>query len=84
MPAGILRGIEFAKRGAVLRVGDSIVLLSDGITDLGEDWLKGVLLSLNSDDVQFCADKIIESALAECNNEAIDDMSVIYATLETQ
>lgn len=82
MPAGILRGIEFAKRNAVLRIGDSIVLLSDGITDLGEEWLKGVLLSLNSVDVQFCADKILECALLECDNQAIDDMSVIYATLE--
>lgn len=84
MPAGILRGIEFAKRNAVLRVGDSIVLLSDGITDLGDEWLRGVLLSLNSNDAQFCADKILEAALVQCENQVVDDMSVIYATLDTQ
>lgn len=84
MPAGILRGIEFAKRNAVLRVGDSIVLLSDGITDLGDEWLRGVLLSLNSNDAQFCADKILEAALVQCENQIVDDMSVIYATLDTQ
>ncbi len=81
MPAGILRGIEFAKRNAVLKLNDSIVLLSDGITDLGEEWLRGVLKSLNSSDVQYCANTILKSAIEKSDNKPVDDMSVIYATL---
>lgn len=82
MPAGILRGIEFAKRTAVLGVDDSIILLSDGITDLGDEWLESVLYSLGDMECQASADYILASALEACDKDKIDDMSVIFARLE--
>lgn len=82
MPAGILRGIEFAKRTAVLSPENDIVLLSDGITDLGDVWLEDILLSLSGNDCQANADKILDSALEISIDDKIDDMSVIYARLE--
>ncbi len=82
MPAGILRGIEFAKRTAILGVSDSIVLMSDGITDLGEEWLYEQLSSLGDKPAQEAADCILKAALEHCDNKAVDDMSVIYARLE--
>lgn len=81
MPAGILRGIEFAKRTAVLSLGDSIIMMSDGITDLGEQWLKGVMSTMPYS-VQECADYILNCALKETKNKKRDDMSVIFAKLE--
>lgn len=81
MPVGILRGIEFAKRTAVLSVSDSIILMSDGITDLGDEWLNNLFTSLPYQP-QECADYILNSALEETNNKKRDDMSVIYARLE--
>ena len=81
MPAGILRGIEFAKRTAVLSPGDSIIMMSDGITDLGDRWLKGVLTSMPYD-VQEGADYILNCALEQTANIKRDDMSIIYARLE--
>ncbi len=63
MPAGILRGIEFAKRTAVLSHGDYIILVSDGITDCGTDWLSA-LPDLNEElSAQELADDILEKAL---------------------
>ncbi len=82
MPAGILRGIEFAKRTAVLRLDDYIVLMSDGITDLGDEWLKGILLSSNTLGAQECADFIIDEAIKHSDLNKLDDMSVICAKLE--
>lgn len=82
MPAGILRGIEFAKRTAVISPDDEIVLLSDGITDLGDEWLESVLFSLGDMEVQASADYILASALEERKGEKLDDMSVIFARME--
>lgn len=82
MPAGILRGIEFAKRTAVLSPNDEIVLLSDGITDLGDEWLESVLFSLGDMEAQASADYILASALEERSGEKMDDMSVIFARCE--
>lgn len=81
MPAGILRGIEFARRTAVLGIGDKIILMSDGITDLGDKWLMEIFSNLPSD-IQKCADYILECALKEAQGKKIDDMSVIIARLE--
>lgn len=82
MPAGILRGIEFAKRTAVLSLDDMVVLMSDGITDLGDDWVKNVVLESYYMDAQNAADYILASALEYTSGEKIDDMSVICARLE--
>jgi hypothetical protein len=82
MPAGILRGIEFAKRTAVLSPNDSIVMMSDGICDLGDQWLYEKFLQTENLDLQQTADFILESAMKEFENKKMDDMSVIYAKLE--
>lgn len=81
MPAGILRGIEFAKRTAVIGLEDAIVLMSDGITDLGDAWLKHTFSQMPYDS-QECADYILNSAIEYMDGEKMDDMSVIFARLE--
>lgn len=81
MPAGILRGIEFAKRTAVLGLGDSIILMSDGITDLGDRWLKDTLCTMPSG-VQEGANYILNCAKEEMSGKKADDMSIIFARLE--
>ncbi|WP_294836739.1 SpoIIE family protein phosphatase [uncultured Eubacterium sp.] len=81
MPAGILRGIEFAKRTAVLSLGDSIILMSDGITDLGERWLKDTISAMPNS-VQEGADYILSCAKEEMKDKKADDMSIIFARLE--
>ena len=82
MPAGILRGIEFARRTAVLSPGSCIAMMSDGITDLGEDWVRSTLEECSSSDAQKCADNMLNKALAETQSKKRDDMTVIFARLE--
>lgn len=82
MPAGILRGIEFAKRTAVLSLGDSILLMSDGITDMGDSWISKSLNTVAAETPQAIADYILNKAIEDCDKQKMDDMSVIYARLE--
>lgn len=80
MPAGILRGIEFAKRTTVLNVGDEIIMMSDGITDLGgilDEFIK-VNDKVTSNER---AQAILDFALEHGDSRHRDDMSVIVARL---
>ncbi len=82
MPAGILRGIEFARRTAVLRLDDTVVLMSDGITDIGDERLETLLKAANDFEPQYLAEYIVSKALEICDGNKIDDMSIITAKLE--
>ncbi len=82
MPAGILRGIEFAKRTAVLSRGDLIVMMSDGITELGGEWLSALLKGFEENTPQEIADSILKEALNVSEGQKEDDMSVIAARLK--
>ncbi len=80
MPAGILRGIEFAKRTTVLNVGDEIIMMSDGITDLGgilDEFIK-VNDKVTSNER---AQAILDFAMEHGDSRHRDDMSVIVARL---
>lgn len=81
MPAGILRGIEFAKRTTVLNVGDEIIMMSDGITDIGEELLDDFLKYDDSDGPSDRAQDILDFAVAHSDARHRDDMSVIVAKL---
>lgn len=81
MPAGILRGIEFAKRTTVLSRGDTIIMLSDGITDVGEEWVDTFIKYSDEMSEQELADSIISFAKKHTNDKYRDDMSVIVAKL---
>lgn len=81
MPAGILRGIEFAKRTAVLSENDLIVLTSDGIEENETNWLYAILTGLYEQPVQEIADTIMAEAQKLCEKGKEDDMSVIVARL---
>ena len=81
MPAGILRGIEFAKRTAVLGEGDLLLMVSDGITDPGGNWLAALLTGGEDMTAQETANAVLREALNIAKDMKEDDMSVIAAKL---
>ncbi len=81
MPAGILRGIEFAKRTTVLNVDDEIIMMSDGITDVGDEWLEAFLKFDESKSPDEKAKAILDFAVKNSSDRHRDDMSVIVAKL---
>ncbi len=82
MPAGILKGIDFAKRTAVLSPGDTVVLMSDGVCSDGDDWLDYYFEFSERMTPQQTAESIVSNALKRLGGERADDMSVIVARLE--
>ncbi len=81
MPAGILRGIEFAKRTTVLNVGDEVIMMSDGITDTDSDKLEEFLSIDEGLPPSEKAQSILDFAIECCGDGRRDDMSVIVARL---
>lgn len=81
MPAGILRGIEFAKRTTVLNFGDEIIMMSDGVTDLDSQMLDTFIKELDEDSPNDRAQAILDFAVQNSDKRHIDDMSVICARL---
>lgn len=81
MPAGILRGIEFAKRTTILSVGDEVIMMSDGITDISEEWLEGFLTLEQDESPNDKAKAILDFAVKNSNERHRDDMSVVVARL---
>ncbi|MCM1115370.1 MAG: SpoIIE family protein phosphatase [Clostridium sp.] len=81
MPAGILRGIEFAKRTTVLNVGDEIIMMSDGITDVDEAGLDHFIKLNDVDSPNGKAQAILDFAIKNGDRRHLDDMSVIVARL---
>ena len=63
MPAGILRGIEFAKRTTVLGVGDEIIMMSDGVTDLNENLLDEFIRNNDIENPNEKAQSILDFAV---------------------
>ena len=81
MPAGILRNIEFAKRTAALGDGDLVVMVSDGITEPGGEWLTAMLSGAEEMSADEIANEIIKTALNITRDMREDDMSVIAARI---
>ena len=83
LPAGILKQVTAEKSEMLLKDGDMIFMVTDGITDVlgGEertaDWLKGKLLALPLSNPEDAADYILGEAKKERKDGPKDDMTVL-------
>lgn len=81
LPAGILRQVSVEKNDMLLKDGDMVLMMTDGITDAmgGEQktaqWLQEVFLPKGFSNPQDAADFILRAAEAACSGEK-DDMTV--------
>lgn len=82
LPAGILREIGFDQAAVKCRVGDIIVLMSDGATGSGIDWIRTEIEAWRDGSAQSLAEHICECAKRRRNDEHEDDITVIAAILE--
>ncbi len=83
LPAGILQQVQIVKNEMLLKDGDMVFLLSDGITEAlgGENiaggWLKDKLESVTLSNPQDAADYILKEAQKEIKDIPKDDMTVV-------
>lgn len=81
LPIGILSQVEYEKHSIKLRVGDLIIMITDGILDSQQDmiikeaWINNILKNNLLNDPQTLAEYILEKA--KMDNEIKDDMTVL-------
>ncbi len=85
LPVGVLSGVEVETFAHRLSRGDTVVMVSDGLSmkDSGDDWLRRLIdsASLNVSP-QDLADEILNHALTLKGGEADDDMTVLVLHLD--
>ena len=83
LPAGILKQVEPEKNEMLLKDGDMILMVTDGVTDaLGGEaetgaWLKGKLSAFPMSNPQDAAEYILQEAKKERRDGRRDDMTVL-------
>jgi stage II sporulation protein E len=79
IPAGILRGVSFEHTPLPLDPGDTIIMVSDGVTASGSEWVKTELSAMRGDDIQELCEKLARAAKATRADSHDDDITVLAA-----
>ncbi len=82
LPAGILREVGFDRASISLKAGDIILMLSDGATASGTEWICAELESYRGVSAQQLAEKIAGGARRRRTDGHDDDITVMAAILE--
>ena len=82
LPAGILREIGFDKASIKCKVGDIVVIMSDGATGNGIDWIRAEVEAWSEGSAQELAEKLCECAKRRRNDDHEDDITVLVAILD--
>lgn len=81
LPAGILREIGFDRATVKCKIGDIVLLMSDGAVTGGTDWIRAELEAWQSGSAQDLAEHIGECAKRRRNDNHEDDITVLAAIL---
>ncbi|MEE1005715.1 MAG: SpoIIE family protein phosphatase, partial [Acutalibacteraceae bacterium] len=82
LPAGILREISFDKAVVKCKIGDIVVLMSDGASVEGTDWIKGEIENWSDGTAEELAERICEGAKRRRSDNHNDDITVMTAILK--
>ena len=82
LPAGILREISFDKAVIKCKIGDIVVLMSDGASFEGTDWIKGEIENWSDGTAEELAERICEGAKRRRSDNHLDDITVMTAVLK--
>ncbi|MBR5310667.1 MAG: SpoIIE family protein phosphatase [Oscillospiraceae bacterium] len=82
LPAGILGGAEYEQSGMYLKSGDVVVLLTDGATASGSDWILSELKSLGDKSPEEIAEGIAKTAHIRRTDGHSDDITVVVMKLK--
>ncbi len=82
LPIGILEEASFDTARIRLKEKDVILLLSDGATENGTDWIRAELETIGDKTAKEIAEHISYCAKRRSNSEKADDITVMAAVLE--
>ncbi len=78
---GILKDISFDTATIKCKVGDIVVLMSDGATSEGCDWIRSEVESFTDGNAQDLAERLCMSARRRRTDKREDDITVLCAIL---
>ncbi len=82
LPAGILRDIGFDKAAVKCKDGDIVVLMSDGATNDGLEWIREEIECWKEGTAQALAERICEGAKRRRTDDHQDDITVLTAIIK--
>ncbi len=82
LPIGILKDVSFDRAGIRLKSGDILLLVSDGVTFDGTEWLRTELEAWQDGCAQDLAEHICDCARRRYANARPDDITVMAAIIE--
>lgn len=82
LPAGILREVGFDKATVKLKAGDIIVMMSDGVTAEGTDWICAELEAWQDKSAAQLAEHLAHCARRRRADNHQDDITVLAAIVE--
>lgn len=80
-PVGILRDVSFDKATVRLKVGDILLMLSDGALCDGSDWICAELEKWGEGSAQELSERICEGAKRRSDGKENDDITVMAAII---
>ena len=83
-PAGILNGVGFAHSSLTLQEGDWLVMMSDGATASGVDWVTREVEDYTGSDPGELARRLARAARLRRTDGRSDDITVICALMEAE
>ena len=81
LPAGILREVGFDKASVKLRPGDIVIMMSDGVTSEGTEWICAEAEAWQGR-AQDLAEHIAKCAKRRRSDNHVDDITVMAAIIE--
>ena len=82
VPVGILPEIRFARSEKHLESGDLLVMVSDGVTAAGTEWLCDLVSNFAEDDPQVLAEQIVDRAVHDRADGHEDDVSAMVLHIQ--
>ena len=80
MPLGIIRNVSFDRAASRLSAGDIVLMVSDGVTADGTDWINAELESYDGSAEGLCRHIATEARKRRCDGHS-DDITVSAAIL---
>ena len=88
LPVGILEEIEVDVVSRMLKPGDLLIMMSDGIYEAPRHienrqmWMKRMISELVTDEPQEVADLLLEKVIRQHSGHIVDDMTVLVARID--
>lgn len=77
LPVGILNDVSASGEVFKLMPQDIVIMLSDGVTDIGEDWVLKILKKINTENLSEISKYIVSESVKARSNERDDDITVL-------